>query len=332
MIRQKLHSYVILLGNVLLDIRRLYLKSFLSIVLTSILSVALQIVGFWLSLRYFAYAHQEGIGHLFVVLFGVDNYLYEVSVVALILGLTLGFASWLGYLSRILSIHVSTKYEKLCFVRAIKFLNAKSIIEELPYKESEFFNIVNINSRVAGRAIKILITSVQPVFMFITCICIALLIDSVVTVIILFFLGIALPIIYKFNQRGIAAAGELEKNNILANKEKKEVIANLFSIKEELVEPSLESYSKSLIIFKERLKSIEKSRSTMQGFVALSFAFLILYIGLRLKENEFQFILLIAYFITLRYSLNSAVTIVLAVTNFNLLVPKLKEYFSLIKH
>lgn len=94
----------------------------------------------------------------------------------------------------------------------------------------------------------------------------------------------------------------------------------------------MESYSKSLIIFKERLKSIEKSRSTMQGFVALSFAFLILYIGLRLKENEFQFILLIAYFITLRYSLNSAVTIVLAVTNFNLLVPKLKEYFSLIKH
>jgi len=328
---QHITQYISLLFLMLSDVRRYLIKDLFFVVFTSFASTILQVLGFISAIRYFAIVDHNGTGYLLHKLFQIESGNLEVVLVALAVGVALGLSSLLGYLGRVSSISVSTKYELLCFYRVLKRLEIKNLVLSRPYKEEDLRKIINANTKICGRAMRSLFSAILPLFVFLTCVIIAFILESLLTGIMLLILLISLPLIYKFNRAGISASSELEGNNVLASREKSKLISQILLVGSEARVPQqLTYYESSLSSFSERLKSVEKSRSTAQTVVAISFIFLVLFAGINSGSNEHKITFLLGYFLALRFGLNSAVSLISVVSGFSLLCPKIKEYFDLL--
>lgn len=313
------------------DVKRFLIKDLFFVVFTSFTSTILQVLGFVSAIRYFAIVDRNGTGYLLHKLFQIESGNLEVVLVALVVGMALGLSSLLGYLGRVSSISVSTKYELFCFYRILKRLEMKNLVLSRPYKEEDLRRIINANTKICGRAMRSLFSAILPLFVFLTCVTIALILESLLTGIMLLILLISLPLIYKFNRAGISASSELEGNNVLANREKSKLISQILLVGSVARVPKqLTYYKSSLSSFSDRLKSVEKSRSTAQTVVAISFIFLVLFAGINSGSNEHKITYLLGYFLALRFGLNSSVSLISSVSGFSLLCPKIKEYFDLL--
>jgi hypothetical protein len=323
------HIMLSLLSRLAGDVRFLLKKEFFIVMFCSVGSIIAQLAGFITTLRYASSLQKKGAGSFLDSVFPMVNAQQEALIVALAVGALLLLSSFLGYKGRTTSVLVATKYERFNFYRVAGFLGKDNFALGRPYSFADIQVIAHVNSKICGSALRSLFTAIFPSFLFVVSISVALYISFATTILLLFALLFSVPIVYKINVGGLSASGRLANVSSDSGRDKRSLLQRSM-VAGEADEKDIASFDLALKSFEDRSKSSEKTKSTIQSFIAFSFVFLILYIGISADAGELQFEYILGYFLALRFGMNSLVALFAIVSGFSLLSIKVKEYFDLL--
>lgn len=325
------HAHIILslLSRLAGDVKFLLKKEFFIVMLCSVGSIIAQLAGFITTLRYASSLQSKGGGSFLDRFSPMITAQQEVVIVALAVGALLLLSSFLGYKGRTTSVIVATKYEKYNFYRIANFLAIDNFTLSKPYSIADIQIIAHANSKICGSALRSLFSAIFPSFLFIVSISAALYISFSTTALLLFALLFSIPIVYKISIGGLSASGRLANASTGSGQDKRNLLTQLIN-GEAPDDKSIPSFDLALKSFEDRSTASEKTKSTIQSFIAFSFIFLILYIGMSVDAGELRFEYILGYFLALRFGMNSLVALFSISSGFSLLSIKIKEYFDLV--
>jgi hypothetical protein len=313
------------------DVRQGLKKEFLTIVFCSISSIIAQIAGFITALRYASTLQRKDHVGFFDSLSLTLSPQEEAVTIALLVGSLLLLSTFLGYTSRTMSAVIAARYEKFCYFRIVNLLSVNDVSLARPYNFPEINAIAHANSKICGGGLRSLCSGIFPIFMFAASISVAFFISPGTTLALLLLVLCSIPIIYLNSKKGLSAAVKLLDISGDANRDKQAFLdRSLSSHNFSPVYQSLPNFDLALKAYEDRAKSVEKSRSTIQSFIALSFIFVILYVGMSVDAGELNFGYILGYFLALRFSMNGLVALLSMVSGFSLSSVKIREYLQLV--
>jgi len=326
-----------LIGDSVLRFRR---ESFL-ILFTGFFGVSFQILTIGVVL-YYAKAMEKGASiNVVFYEFNVRTSVVFLLMCGLVILFSLLLAAWLTYFSRTKSLALRRKYEELCSKR-IFILFGSSFKVWTPFEQDfscdkVISKLARRDARFCGRALWMLMDFVIPFVTFLVSIGALLYINSFLTFLIFFLIGISAIFLYKVSIMAAKNSSLMERFSKPANREYLQVIRRQKTIAVSSQEDELwlennffssGAPKKFLDAYMGRLKTLEYSHLISNILFAAAVFMILLILGEKTIFEGHGWEKLIVYLLALRYMITNVKQINTKVTSINRFYPQLKRYFQ----
>ncbi len=315
-------------------------ESFL-ILFTGFFGVSFQILTIGVVL-YYAKAMEKGASiNVVFYEFNVRTSVVFLLMCGLVILFSLLLAAWLTYFSRTKSLALRRKYEELCSKR-IFILFGSSFKVWTPFEQDfscdkVISKLARRDARFCGRALWMLMDFVIPFVTFLVSIGALLYINSFLTFLIFFLIGISAIFLYKVSIMAAKNSSLMERFSKPANREYLQVIRRQKTIAVSSQEDELwlennffssGAPKKFLDAYMGRLKTLEYSHLISNILFAAAVFMILLILGEKTIFEGHGWEKLIVYLLALRYMITNVKQINTKVTSINRFYPQLKRYFQ----
>jgi ABC-type multidrug transport system fused ATPase/permease subunit len=265
---------------------------------------------------------------------------YSFSICIAVLFLLLLLSAFLVYYSRSKIIALACSYESFCSKRVfsiiayLRGLCSPGILSL--YDNRMLLLMARSDARFCGRILRMLIMLIQPSATFIVALAALLYINFVLTISVLFIMGISMFFHYRNNLKGVSSSRKMELHSSGAAKEKLNIMqaaTRLNCIDDDFFEWMGERFTKGEInqnveAYQGRFQTIEEAKFINDIVMAVMLFLVVIVLGGNALINNAHWGRLIIYLLALRYCLNHLKTTIITFTSINRFYPQFSRYFQ----
>ncbi len=264
---------------------------------------------------------------------------YFFSICIAVLLLLLLSSAFLVYYSRSKIIALACSYEIFCSKRVfsiIAYLRGLCSPGTLSlYDNRMLLTMARSDARFCGRILRMLIMLVQPSVTFIVALAALFYINFVLTISVLFIMGMSMFFHYRNNLKGVSSSRKLELHAPGASKEKLNILqaaARVNCIDGDFFEWMGARFTRGEINhniegYRGRFQTIEEAKFINDIVMAAMLFIVVIVLGGNALINNANWGRLLVYLLALRYCLNHLKTTIVTFTSINRFYPQFSRYF-----